>query len=173
MATLQTAPLVVPVGGEARVEISVGEGGRKELRELENATDQVSSSGPRTKFRNRVRDIVIHIPWYSFKTQVRLAQDSGVSTAVISRLFRNQNEPSLKVSLRVTAALGRRLGRPLDVRDVFAVDGRYLTPSVCLLTGCRACLPPEAYDENEHLKPEFSAIQAGQWSLDALEKGGA
>jgi transcriptional regulator with XRE-family HTH domain len=123
-------------------------------------------------FTNRIREIAIHIPWYGFKTQARLARDSGVSPATISRLVHRKSQPSLKLSLQVTAALSHRLGRPLDVREVFSVDGRYPTPSVCVLTGCRSCLPPEAYDEEENLKPEYGDVKAGTWSVGAGVKGG-
>lgn len=115
--------------------------------------------------RNRVRDIALHISWYGFKTQARLAQDSGVSPAAISRLIRGQSQPSLAIALRVTQALSKRLNKPLDVSEVFSLDGCYATASVCLLVGCRACLPPEAYDGDENLKPQYQGVKAGQWSL--------
>jgi DNA-binding XRE family transcriptional regulator len=105
---------------------------------------------------NRVREILWHIPWYGFKTQARLAQDSGVSPAAISRLIRGESQPSLVVALHVTQALSRRLGRHLDVSEVFSLDGTYPTPSVCHLTGCGNCLPPVAYDEAEELRPFYA-----------------
>jgi transcriptional regulator with XRE-family HTH domain len=106
------------------------------------------------KVEQRVRDLALHISWYGFKTQARLAQDSGVSPAAISRLIRGQSQPSLALALRVTAALSRRAGRDLDVREVFSLDGSYPTPT-CALMGCRACLPTEAYDEDDNLKPSY------------------
>jgi transcriptional regulator with XRE-family HTH domain len=114
---------------------------------------------------NRVREILWHIPWYGFKTQARLAQDSGVSPAAISRLIRGESQPSLVVALHITQALSRRLGRPLDVSEVFSLDGSYPTASVCHLTGCRNCLPPDAYDEEEQIKLAFQDIKSGAWSM--------
>lgn len=113
---------------------------------------------------NRVREILWHIPWYGFKTQARLAQDSGVSPAAISRLIRGESQPSLAVALRLTGALAKRLNRPLDVSEVFSLDGTYPTPSVCHLTGCSNCLPPHFYDEEEQIKPDYRTIKAGEWS---------
>jgi transcriptional regulator with XRE-family HTH domain len=115
--------------------------------------------------RHRVREVLWHIPWYGFKTQARLAQDSGVSPAAISRLLRGESQPSLLIALRLVRALSRRLGRPLDVGEVFSLDGTYPTPSVCRLTGCRNCLPPPAYDGDERLLPDFRGVPAGAWSL--------
>jgi DNA-binding XRE family transcriptional regulator len=106
------------------------------------------------RIEQRVKDLALHISWFGFKTQVRLAQDSGVSPAAISRLIRGQSQPSLALALRVTAALSRRAGRDLDVREVFSLDGTYPTPA-CALMGCRACLPTEAYDEDDNLKPTY------------------
>lgn len=114
---------------------------------------------------NRVREVLWHIPWYAFKTQARLAQDSGVSPAAISRLIRGESQPSLVVALHVTQALSRRLGRPLDVNEVFSLDGTYPTPSVCHLSGCHNCLPEHFYDEQEQIKPAFQGVAAGSWSM--------
>jgi transcriptional regulator with XRE-family HTH domain len=120
-------------------------------------------TGP-TNSTNRVREILWHIPWYGFKTQARLAQDSGISPAAVSRLLRGESQPSLAVAMRLTRALSRRLGRPLDVSEVFSLDGSYPTPSVCHLTGCRNCLPPTFYDDQEEIRPDFRDIKAGEWS---------
>jgi transcriptional regulator with XRE-family HTH domain len=114
---------------------------------------------------NRVREILWHIPWYGFKTQARLAQDSGVSPAAISRLIRGESQPSLVVALLITQALSMRLGRPLDVSEVFSLDSTYPTASVCHLTGCRNCLPPDAYDEEEQIKLAYEGVKSGAWSL--------
>lgn len=120
----------------------------------------------------RIRDVMLHINWYSFRPQARLARDSGVSAAVISRLIRGQSQPSLAVALRITRALSHRLGKPLDVFEVFSLDGTYPTASVCRLTGCHNCLPPEAYDAQENLRPEFNRIAAGQWSFSPSAQNG-
>lgn len=140
---------------------------RRQEYPLANAAATADTTG----FTNRIREIAIHVPWYGFKTQARLARDSGVSPATISRLVHRKSQPSLKLSLQIAQALSYRLGRPLDVREVFSVDGRYPTPSVCILTGCRSCLPPEAYDEDENLKPEYCAMKAGAWSLETGVEG--
>lgn len=119
---------------------------------------------PRTLY-NRLEAVLSHIPWYSFKTQARLARDSRVSKAAISRLVRGECQPSLTVALQVTKAIEQRLGRPLDVWELFSLDGSYPTASVCELMGCRSCLPAVFYDAQERLKPEFRQAQAGHWSI--------
>ena len=120
---------------------------------------------PRSKAQNRLRQIVWHIPWYGFRTQTRLAEDSGVSQAAISRMMRGLTQPTLPVAQRVTEALSRRLNIPIELRDVFSPDGTYPTPSVCHLTQCPSCLPPTAYDESHRLKPEFRGSNASEWGV--------
>lgn len=117
---------------------------------------------------NRVNAVALHAPWYGFRMQSRLARDAGVSESAVSRMVRGRCKPSLAVALRVTGALSRRLGRQIDVFEVFSLDGRYPTPSVCDLCGCPDCLPPQAYDEEENLRPEFTHTMAGNWSLEAV-----
>jgi len=135
-----------------------------------NATgrrEAVAPPGNHSKPRpqNRLRQIVWHIPWYGFRTQARLAQDSGVSPSAISRIMRGKAQPTLPVAQRLTDALSRRLNLLIDLRDVFSPDGTYPTPSVCHLTRCPSCLPPTAYDETDNLRPEFQSSRAGQWGV--------
>ncbi|BCM94546.1 hypothetical protein IAD21_06453 (plasmid) [Abditibacteriota bacterium] len=86
---------------------------------------------------HRVREIAFHIPWYGFKTQARLAHDTQVVPSTISRLLRGKELPSLLVALRLTQTLSQRVGYPLDVREVFSLDGSYPTPSVQSRQRCR------------------------------------
>ena len=88
---------------------------------------------------NRAREIASHIPKYGFRTQARLAADTGVSPANISRMVRNVSGQRLATALRVSDALSRRLGKRVDVREVFSLDGTYPTQSACELAGCRGC----------------------------------
>jgi len=123
---------------------------------------QAVANGP--TLYNRVLAVIEHIPWYGFRTQVRLADDSHVSEACISRLLRGECQPSLMVALQVTQAIERRLQRPLGVTELFSLDGSFPTASVCQLVGCSNCLPECCYDEGDNLKPECEAIKPGQWA---------
>lgn len=119
---------------------------------------------------HRVREVAWHIPWYGFKTQARLAHDSGISPSTVSRLLRGQELPSLLVALRLTDALSHRLGRALDVGQVFSLDGLY-SRSVCDLTGCRSCLPPTAYDRDDNFLAPAPGAPSGQWVKPLSRKG--
>ena len=119
---------------------------------------------------NRINAVIEHIPWYGFRTQVRLAHDSQVSEAAISRLLRGESQPSLVVALQVTQAIARRLQRHIDVCELFSLDGSFPTASVCALVGCRNCLPECFYDERENLKPQFRDARPGQWELNQPHK---
>ena len=125
---------------------------------------------PQGLLHHRVREFTWHIPWYGFKTQARLARDSGVSPSTVSRLLRGRELPSLVVALRLTQALSQRLNRPLDIGEVFSLDGLYPN-SVCHLTGCRSCLPPTAYDRSDNFLANSPGMETGQWVMPLSRKG--
>ncbi len=120
---------------------------------------------PSPALYNRIAAVIEHIPWYCFRTQVRLAQDSHISEAAISRLLRGECQPSLLVALQVTHAIEQRLGHHLDLRELFSLDGQFPTPFPCQVTGCPNCLPQFFYDEGDGLKRECQDIKPGRWSL--------
>lgn len=113
---------------------------------------------------NRVRAFLIHIPWYTIEGQCRLARDCGVSCSTISRMVRNQAAPTYRLARAVTDALSKRLGVPLDMREIFSTDGTYPTSCVCDLTpACKGCFPPEAYDHQDNMRPAFQNLKPGDW----------
>lgn len=114
---------------------------------------------------NRVRVLLAHVPRYSIRGQARLAADVGVARSTVSRLVNGRTVPSDGLAREVTAALSRRLGHPLDPRDVFSPTGAYLTPSGCALCGCHGCLPAEAWGTDDVLRPEWQGQRPGDWSL--------
>lgn len=126
---------------------------------------------PEARLHHRVREMAWHIPWYGFKTQVRLAKESGVSPSTVSRILRGCELPSLFVALRLTQALSKRLGRPLEVREVFSLDGTYAR-TVCQITGCRSCLPPTSYDPDNNMVPGSPQRASGQWVMSLPRRGG-
>lgn len=124
----------------------------------------VSYPQVRPSISNRVRAFLIHTPWYSIEGQCRLAQDCGVSCSTVSRLVRNQSAPSYKLARAVTDSLSKRLGVPLDMREIFTTDGTYLTSCVCdLAPACKGCFPPEAYDQHDSLKAAYQGQKPGDW----------
>lgn len=114
---------------------------------------------------NRVRVLLAHVPRYSIRGQARLAKDVGVARSTICRLVNGRTVPSPRLAQEVTDALSRRLGRPLDPRDVFSPSGAYLTPSGCGLCSCSGCLPPDAWGADDTLRPEWRDQRPGDWSL--------
>ena len=118
---------------------------------------------------NRVGAIMLHIPWYTFRGQVRLARDVGVSRSTICRLLSGRSAPSYPVMVGVVTALSRRLNRPLELCEVFSPDGAFPTTSVCRLCGCGGCLPAQAYDKDaDTLRPEYQHVRSGAWELSAV-----
>lgn len=105
-----------------------------------------------------------HTSRYAFRGESRLADDAGISRAALNRLVRGTSSPSFVHVAALTQALERALGRCLDPREVVSLDGIYPTASVCQLCGCRGCLPAEAYDEENVIRPEFKDVKPGQWS---------
>jgi len=116
------------------------------------------------RINNRLRPILIHVPWYSIQGQARLAVDCRVSRSTIGRLVHNQISPSYALARAVTDALSRRLGIAVDMRDIFSTDGTYPVAKVCNLTqNCNGCFPPDAYDEDGSLRLEYRDLQPGDW----------
>src|SRR5690349_12807915 len=89
------------------------------------------SARPDRRITNRVRALLIHIPWFTVEGQQRLAHDCRVSHSTISRLIRGETKPSFELAETVTKALQKRLGVPLSIRDVFSTDGTYEVACVC------------------------------------------
>lgn len=114
---------------------------------------------------NRIAALMAHTTRYAFKGDSRLALDAGVSKSAVSRLLNGQSSPSFALVSTLTKALSKRLGRILDPHEMISLDGTYPTPLVCHLCGCKGCLPSEAYDEENRIKPEWKGIQPGQWSV--------
>ena len=76
---------------------------------------------------------------YSVNGQARLARDLGVAKSTIHRFLNGDCEPSIGLALNALRALERDLGRPLDAKEIYSVDGTYPTVSACALCGCRGC----------------------------------
>lgn len=124
----------------------------------------VSRSAYHPPICNRLRAVMLHVPWYTIQGQHRLAADCYVSSSTISRLVRNQTSPSYRLARAVTDALARRLGVPLDMRDIFSTDGSYPTACVCDLSpSCTGCFPPEALDDDGQFTPAFVGLKPGDW----------
>lgn len=115
--------------------------------------------------QNRIRIFLVHIPIFSIRGQARLAEEIGVSRSTISRLAWGKINPSYRLARAVTDALEKRMGRPLDIREVFSTDGRYPTPSGCALCQCHGCLPAEAWGTDNALKAEWQDARPGDWSM--------
>ena len=119
----------------------------------------------RLRVRNRVRVLLVHIPAFSIQGQARLADAAAVARSTISRLVNGRISPSYRLARAVTDALEKRLGQPLDIRDVFTTDGTYPTPSGCALCRCKGCLPEDAWGEDNVLKSEWRDARPGDWSI--------
>lgn len=118
-----------------------------------------------SQVHNRILALMAHTTRYAFQGETRLANDAGVSKSAVSRLLTGQSSPSFALVVALTKALENRLGRPLDPRDLISLDGSYPTATACELAGCRGCLPNEAYDEHNQLKPEYKDVKPGQWAV--------
>lgn len=93
---------------------------------------------------NRLPEVMVHVNWYLFSPQARLARDVGVSRSTLSRLLSGRSAPSFSLAWRIAKALEKRLrpkmaGRALDPGELFSLDGTYPTASACALVGCPGC----------------------------------
>ena len=117
-----------------------------------------------SQVHNRILALMAHTTRYAFQGETRLANDAGVSKSAVSRLLTGKSSPSFALVVALTKALEYRLGRPIDPRDLISLDGCYPTATACELAGCQGCLPAEAYDEQNRLKPEYKYVKPGQWA---------
>jgi transcriptional regulator with XRE-family HTH domain len=113
---------------------------------------------------NRIMAVLSHVPRYCFKSEKRLAEDCGASASAISRIVTGQSSPSFLLVAAMTKAIEKHTGKHIDPREIISPDGRYPTPSVCTLMGCRGCLSEQHFYEDGQIKEEFSTIKPGQWS---------
>lgn len=128
--------------------------------------DQIPFSPSHAPRFNRALYVLIHVPWYGFDGQQRLAADAGVAGSTISRILKGINIPRLVVQQNIADAFSRRLGLPIPAREVFSPDGTYPTLSCCQLCGCTGCFPPWAYNEDtDEPLPEWEYATPGVWSL--------
>jgi transcriptional regulator with XRE-family HTH domain len=116
------------------------------------------------RLRNRLRAFMIHTSRYAFLGAARLAADAGISKSALSRLISGKSSPSYEVVAALTAAVEKNLHRPIDPRDLVALDGRYPTRFVCDAAGCRGCLPDQAYDPEGNRRQEFLHLRPGEWT---------
>lgn len=97
---------------------------------------------------------MVHVNWYLFSPQARLAMDAGVSRSALCRVLSGQAAPSFALIWKVSKALEKRLGarlpgRRLDPSELFSLDGTYPTPSACALVGCPGCRLAQALQEEK------------------------
>lgn len=121
--------------------------------------------------RNRLRAVLLHIPWYTMDGPARLAADIHVSRSTITRLMSGRNAPSLRVARAIARAVSRRLGKTIAACEIFRLEGKnFPTASVCELIGtCSYCLPPEAYDDrSDRLRPAWKNASPGDWCLFSI-----
>lgn len=111
---------------------------------------------------NRLRGFMTHSTRYSSKGRKRLVEDAKVSTASVKQLLAGKNaNPSFVLVCRIVGALERAFGRRFDPREVVCENGVYLSPSLCSLLGCPGCLPENAFDGHNELRPEFRQEDSG------------
>lgn len=105
---------------------------------------------------NRIRAFMEHSTRYAFMGSMRLAKDCGVSDAAICRLLSGYGSPSYAMIVRLTQAFEKEFKQAIDPRDVAAIDGAFLTPTVCEVVGCKGCTPQAAWNDDDTLKPEYA-----------------
>lgn len=115
--------------------------------------------------RNRLRAVLLHVPYYGTDGAARLASDIFVHRSTISRLMNGKRVPSPAVAKRVAKAILERLLWDIPEWEIFSDAGRFPTSSVCDLVGdCLGCLPPEAWNERTNrLKEEWQHVRPGDW----------
>lgn len=147
-----------------KIEAVSGSGNVPGEKSPESSTDGTPRINTRP-VHNRIFEVMMHTTRYAFKAQARLAADCGVAPSTICRLITGQCSPSFAVMATITKALEQQLNKTIDPREIVSLDESFPTASTCELCGCRGCLPDEAYDEHDRLRPAYRGIQPGQWTI--------
>ncbi|MBB6053942.1 DNA-binding XRE family transcriptional regulator [Armatimonas rosea] len=114
---------------------------------------------------NRLRAVLIHVPYYSIAPKARLASDTELSQNAISRIVRGKLEPSYFTAQLICRAIQKRSRLRIPLEEIFSTNGSYPTASTCSLMGCQGCLPSEAWNEcTDRLKPQWRHQKPGDWS---------
>jgi len=120
---------------------------------------------------NRISDVMAHTTRYAFQGVPRLARDAGIHRTTLSRVIYGKSNPFSQTVGRIASALERELKRPIDPRELFAVDGEFPTRYTCDLVGCRGCLPEAATDEFGNRKFAYQGVMPGRWVTSAFPNG--
>ena len=120
---------------------------------------------------NRIADLMDHHERFAFKGVTRLAREAGVSPSSVSRLINGKMNPSFIMVARLTDALERAYGHPIDPRDLIAEDGKFTQRFCCTVVGCPGCMPENAVDEFGDLKPAFHEVRPGEWQSSRYPRG--
>ena len=114
--------------------------------------------------RNRLAAIMLHAERYTVKGMTRLAEDAGVTLSGLCKVAKGNRQPTYLLVTRVVGALEQQLGVTIDPRDIFTEDESYLTKHPCSVCGCRGCLPPWAFDDDDNTVEAFIGVPAGAWT---------
>lgn len=114
---------------------------------------------------NRLKAVLLHVPFYTIETLARLAADTGFAKSTLCRLSHQKSSPNYRTAEAIAWAISKRAGIDLSPTEIFSADGNFPTSSTCELMGCTGCLPPEAWnEETDTLRPEWRNAKPGEWS---------
>ncbi len=119
---------------------------------------------------NRLRAVLLHVPYFTIQGFARLAEDTSFSRSTICRIAQGSANPSYRTAEAIAWAISKRCGILLSPREIFSTDGTFPTSSTCQLMNCSGCLPPEAWDEEtDTIRPEWRDKKPGEWSRVAAD----
>jgi DNA-binding phage protein len=127
----------------------------KAVRKLPKAASRLKDRA-KPKAINRLRAVLLHVPYYSIQGTARLAEDTDLYSVAIHRLMTQKCQPRYHTAEIVAEAISKRMGRTISAREIFSPDGTFPTPSTCALLGCKGCLPPTDF-------PNLSTQKPGDW----------
>jgi len=120
---------------------------------------------------NRIRDVMDHTNRYSFHGVKRLALDTGLSSASVSRIINGRINPHFSSVAKIARALSRELKIHIDPCDLVSENADFPHHFMCELVACSGCLPQIAIDAFGHLTATYQSIKPGQWVTSKFPHG--
>jgi transcriptional regulator with XRE-family HTH domain len=112
-----------------------------------------------------------HSKRFAFHGVKRLAADTGLDSATVSRVIRSEVNPKFSTVALIAQALEKDFKRKIDPRELVAPGAAFPTRFTCELCNCPGCLPEIALDAFGETTQTYQSIKPGNWVTSRYPRG--